>query len=98
MGPALSRYTLRALWASAALVALLGGTAVQAGPAEEEEVDLDALTQEDGAPAAGAAAATTRVPEHEYDRRLLAFPMLLVLILAWNVKWKKNPPQPKGQR
>jgi hypothetical protein len=57
----------------------------------EEEVDLDALVAEE-APKAAVAVAPTRVPEHDYDRRLLAFPMLLILILAWNVKWKPDLP------
>lgn len=61
-------------------------------PKEEEEVDLDALVAEEATPAAAAKVTPTRVPEHDYDRRLLAFPALLVLILAWNVNWKPAPP------
>lgn len=60
-------------------------------PKEEEEVDLEALVAEEK-PAKSAPAVAQRVPEHEYDRRLLAFPALLILILAWNVKWKPDPP------
>ena len=34
-------------------------------------------------------AVTYRVPtEHDYDRRMLVLPALLVLMLAWNVNWK----------
>lgn len=58
---------------------------------DEEEVDLDALVAEEK-PATTAPAIAQRVPEHDYDRRLLAFPALLILILAWNVKWKPDPP------
>ena len=58
----------------------------------EEEVDLDALVAEETPKAGTKAVVPTRVPEHEYDRRLLVFPVLLILILAWNVKWKPDPP------
>lgn len=58
-----------------------------APPSREEEVDLDALEAEEKF-AAPRPAAATRVPEHEYDLRLLALPALLVGMLAWNVRWQ----------
>lgn len=61
-------------------------------PKAEEEVDLDALVAEEAAPTAAAKVTPTRVPEHDFDRRLLAFPLLLVVILAWNVTWKPALP------
>ena len=83
---------LRALIVVLALVA--AGALAQA-PKEEEELDLDALVAEEKTSPTAAANKATRVPEHEYDRRLLAFPALLILILAWNVKWTPGPPPPK---
>jgi len=68
-----------------------------AGDTKEEEVDLDALEAAEGPRPAAATAAAVVVPEHDYDRRLLAFPALLVLILAWNVKWKPAAPPRKAQ-
>lgn len=62
----------------------------QPAPAEGEEVvDLDALDAADKVVSRPATA--TRVPEHEYDLRLLALPALLVGILAWNVRWRPSP-------
>jgi hypothetical protein len=58
-----------------------------AKPAEEEVVDLDALDAEEKS-AGPKAAVAARVPEHEYDKRLLALPALLVLMLVWNVDWR----------
>lgn len=55
---------------------------------QEEAVDLDALDAEEKATSpASRPALATRVPEHDYDRRLLALPALLVLLLVWNVRW-----------
>jgi len=85
-------------WRAAALSLLLSGpvlAAEPAAPAEEEIVDLDALDDGPKAQPGAATVPTTRVPEHDYDRRLLLFPILLVLILAWNVKWKPDPPPAK---
>lgn len=85
--------------ALATLVALMGllltGSAAAQAPKGEEELDLDALVAEEEKTAPASATKATRVPEHEYDRRLLAFPALLILILAWNVKWTSGPPPPK---
>lgn len=53
----------------------------------EEAVDLDALDEPGDPPPKKT---VTRVPEHDYDRRLLVFPLLLVALLAWNVKWKEG--------
>ncbi len=75
----------RPVRACAAGLALFLGTVAWAG-GKEEEVDLDALEASDPKPAV--TRAPTRVPEHEYDRKMLVFPVLLILILAWNVKWK----------
>lgn len=59
-----------------------------AAPATQEEVvDLDALDADEKFVAPRAAVAT-RVPEHDYDRRMLVLPLLLVLILMWNVNWR----------
>jgi hypothetical protein len=61
--------------------------------AQEEEVDLDALDEPGARPPTKT---VTRVPEHDYDRRLAVFPLLLVLILAWNVKWRQDPAPKKA--
>ena len=67
-------------------------------PAGEEELSLDDLDKLD-APSPGEKphkASTFKVPlEHDYDRRLLVLPALLVMILAWNVDWKKPAPRRK---
>ena len=69
-----------------------------AAPAGEEELSLDDLDKLD-APSPGEKphkATTFKVPlEHDYDRRLLVLPALLVMILAWNVDWKKPAPRRK---
>lgn len=74
----------------ALLLALALSTSGAAWAAEgsEEAVDLDALDEPGDPPPKQT---VTRVPEHDYDRRLLVFPMLLVALLAWNVKWKPDP-------
>jgi hypothetical protein len=83
-----------AVRALAVVLALLAAAAVAQAP-KEEELDLDALVAEEKTSPAASANKATRVPEHDYDRRLLAFPALLILILAWNVKWTPGPPPPK---
>lgn len=72
--------------------ALFLGAAVWAAEpgGKEEEVDLDALEGSDPKPMVVKPVVPMRVPEHEYDRKLIVFPVLLILILAWNVKWKKT--------
>jgi hypothetical protein len=61
-------------------------------PAESvEEVsldDLDSLSPSD-APAGGLVNLRVKPPatEHGYQRSLLALPLLLIGLLAWNVRW-----------
>ena len=83
----------RPVRAIAAGMALFFGTVAWAG-GTEEEVDLDALEAADPK-AAPKPMVVTRVPEHDYDRKMLVFPVLLILILAWNVKWKSAPKVPR---
>lgn len=72
----------------AVLLGVALSTAAAPSWAGEEEIDLDALDEPGEAPPKQM---VTRVPEHDYDRRLIVFPLLLVAILAWNVKWKQDP-------
>lgn len=69
-------------------LALAGSGVGLAAEGTEEAVDLDALDEPGDPPPKKT---VTRVPEHDYDRRLLVFPLLLVALLAWNVKWKPDP-------
>ena len=82
----------RPVRAIAAGLALFIGAAVWAAEpgAKEEEVDLDALEGSEPKPVVVKSVVPMRVPEHEYDRKLIVFPVLLILILAWNVKWKRT--------
>jgi hypothetical protein len=85
------RTLLLTVWVLAASAA--SAEAPPAPAAAEEEVDLDALEAQEKKEAGSAPkpAAMTRVPEHDYDRRMLALPALLVAILMWNVKWRVEP-------
>jgi hypothetical protein len=75
-------------WTLMASAAWAEEPAPSAKAAEEEVVDLDALDADEKGAAPTKVALTARVPEHEYDQRLLALPALLVLILVWNVNWR----------
>src|SRR5512132_4029812 len=85
-----------ALPALAALCLASGPAALAQEPGDAadsvEEVSLDELDTLDASPSDGGVApmlARSAVStEHEFDPRLLVFPVLLVLALAWNVRWK----------
>ena len=77
----------------------LGGAAFaqEPGPGTEVEElsldDLDALDATETGADGGVTPVVVRpavATEHEYDRKLLVFPLLLAAALAWNVKWKKD--------
>ena len=82
------------LIATCAALGALAEPATAEAPAEQvealtdDELDaLDAPTADAGVQPA-VVARPSIATEHDFDRRLLALPLLLVALLAWNVQWR----------
>lgn len=79
---------------SSRALAALAWLALVSAPAladTEEELSLEALEAlDDGRPTVGAG--PTQVAEHSYQRWLLALPGALLLLVAWNTRWRASVP------